>query len=128
MTGGFNGSVELKFPLLNDILMKDVDIKVGGTLSDIASSKLVEGIDITDGQLKLDLDHAGFGLQGTASIDKIPLHVNWQEAFAESADRPLKQATVTGTLNGEDFKPFGIDCLVECAGTDAPILADGSKE
>ena len=61
-------------------------------MSNVASSKLVKGIDITQGNLALALDADGFEIKGPASINAIPLQIAWEQNFKESPGKPLRQA------------------------------------
>jgi len=121
VTGNFDGTVRLKFPLLKDLLMKDADIKATATLTDLASSQLLKGVDIAQGNLALDLDKNGFSLTGTETANKIPVTISWQQAFDENSGKPLKQATVSGNVTGAQWAALGVDVLSKI---DAPIAAN----
>lgn len=103
--------VRLYFPLLKDLLMKDVDIKAEGTAAAVASTKLVPGIDIEGGEFSMNLTTASFGLKGKANLNKVPMQIVWDESLDSTAPRPLRRATVTGTLRDDQWGQLGIKFL-----------------
>ncbi len=121
-SGSVNGMVEMKFPLLKDIKMEDADIKAGGDITDIASSSLIKGLDISEGDLTLALDKAGFTMNGKAAIQNIPFLVAWQESFKENPDKPLRHATLNGDVSGEQWGRLGVDALADTQGPTAVSL------
>jgi hypothetical protein len=122
VSGTINGMVEMKFPLLKNLLMKDADIKAGGDITDLASSSLVKGLDISEGDLTLTLDKSGFALNGKAAIQKIPLLITWQQSFDENSGKPLKHATLNGDVSGEQWGRLGVDALSDTQGPIAVSL------
>jgi len=118
VTGNIDGGVDLKFPLLKSILMKDAAITADGQLTDLASGNLVKGINISEGDMTLALDKAGFSLNGKAAIQKIPFLISWEQAFDEKSGKPLKHATLNGDVSGEQWGRLGVDAL---ATTQGPI-------
>ncbi|MDX2027282.1 MAG: AsmA-like C-terminal domain-containing protein [Alphaproteobacteria bacterium] len=109
VAGKAEGTVTFRLPLLKELDMADVDIKADVQLVSLTSSKLVEGIDITQGNMNLALDKEGFKVQGPATINKVPLQILWQQNFKEDSGKPLRQAQVTGSLSAEQWQSLGID-------------------
>jgi hypothetical protein len=116
MHGALDGTVAMKFPLLRKLAMKDVDIKANAAITGLSSAQLVPGYDITQGNLALRLDKSGFDLEGTAALNTVPLHVAWQEAFIESAGKPLRQVDVSASVTGDQWVPLGLDALSKTQG------------
>jgi len=114
--GKVDGTLNMKFPLLNALLMKDIDIKANANLTGLSSTKLVPGLDISQGDLALVLDKQSFALQGTAALNKVPLHVFWQEAFSENTGKPLRQADVSGDVTGDQWAQLGVKMLAKTQG------------
>lgn len=117
VTGAVNGTVNLKFPLLKSLLMSDVDLKAHADLINISSSKLIHHIDLTQGNLVLDLDQSSFTIRGPALLNKVPAQIGWQQFF-DTRSIPLAKGSVTSQVNGDQWKEFGIDAL---NGTRGPI-------
>lgn len=109
IAGKAEGTITFRLPLLKDLDMEDVGIKASIQLQDLASSKLVEGLNITQGNMDLTLDKEGFEVKGPATINKVPLQIEWQQVFNENAGKPLRQAHVTGSLTAEQWKTLGVD-------------------
>jgi hypothetical protein len=110
--GRVNGTLKLHFPLLNALLMKDVDVKADARLSEFGVRKLIKGIDLSQGSLALNLDKEGFSLKGPAALNKVPLQINWQSLFSPEKGgqgKPYRQAAINGTVTGEQWKMLGLD-------------------
>ncbi len=120
ITGDANGVVELRLPLLSTVEMKDVDIKGHADATDAASSQLVKKIDIIQGNVKLDLTKDGLGVKGTATINKIPVQITWQENFKSVAGKPLRSGNITSVLSNDQWKLMNIEAL---KGSSGPVLA-----
>ncbi len=119
-SGKVEGTVDLRFPMLNAILMKDIDYKATAKITDFAAKKMVPGIEISRGNLSLSLDKAGFSLKGPASLNEVPMQIGWENRFGEiPADQPRSQATVTGIVGGEQWSRLGLDILGKTKGSSA---------
>ena len=114
ITGRAEGEVDLHFPLLKTLAVKDVDIKASAHLVGVASSKLVKGVDVTQGMADLDVTKNGFGLKGTANLNGIPSQITWQQNFVSG---PLQQATVKAVIRDDQWKTLGTDALNGTRGT-----------
>ncbi|MGE3624565.1 MAG: DUF3971 domain-containing protein, partial [Bdellovibrionales bacterium] len=116
VTGRLDGTLFMKFPLLDKLLLKDADIRARANITDLVSKKLVPGLDITNGTFALDLDKDGFKLEGDASIRKVPLHAIWKQSFSDKPGKPLQQATITGQVAGGQWGQLGISPLADSKG------------
>ena len=116
-TGSVDGILDLKFPLLKTLKMKDAAVGVDAHITDLASTKLVDGLDISQGAFELKLDKEGFTLNGDAALSKVPVHIKWNQAFNENSGKPLKEATVTGTVSGPQWAQLGVDALAKTQGS-----------
>jgi len=115
--GLVDGTVNLSFPLLKTLTMSDIAVKADAKLSALTSSKLVNGIDISQGVLTLGLDKTGFTLQGVAALNKVPLQINLQELFKETEGKPFRQVTMTGGVTGDQWRDLGLDLEGKITGT-----------
>jgi len=110
--GSVEGTLELRFPLLKSLLVKDIEIKANARLSSFGLRKAARGIDLSNGSLNLGLDKEGFFLKGNASLNKVPLNLEHQSRFStESAtkEKPYKQTVLSGSLTGEQWALLGVD-------------------
>ncbi len=113
--GQVSGMVSFKFPLLRTLEIKDMDITAAANTTNIASTKLVPGIAIDQGNLAMTLDMNGFAFKGPVNLDKVPFQIAWQEAFTITPDKLFSHMTINGVVKDDQWKNFGID------------LFDGSK-
>ncbi|NTU76953.1 MAG: hypothetical protein HGA90_03970 [Alphaproteobacteria bacterium] len=123
--GRVEGTLNMRLPLLNALLMKDVELSAEAKISDFASKKLVPGLELSQGQLALNLDKKGFTLNGPTALNKVPMQINWQYRFGaeESApDNPRMQATVAGNVTGEQWTQLGLDFTEKQKGPAAVAL------
>ena len=116
INGNVSGIVNLKFPLLKALTMKDIEIKAKANLTNIASTKLVPGLKLSEGQLAMDLTKDGFGLKGVISINKVPMQINWAQNFDAADGTPTYKSNVSGTVDGEQWAMLGIDTLRDSHG------------
>jgi hypothetical protein len=110
ITGKAEATVNFKFPLLADLDVKDIAYSATAHLSDVASTKLVEGVAMTHGDLVFVLDNQGFTVQGPLMLNNIPLHANVRQIFvASSAEKPFRTVSLTGAITAETLHTLGID-------------------
>lgn len=120
VTGMANALIELRFPLLNTLEMKDVELKGRAELTDVASSKLVNKVDITQGNVVLNLDKIGFDVKGNAVLNKVPNEVVWKESFEAEPGKSFQQGTLKSAPSEEEWKLLNIDAL---KGTHGPVTS-----
>ncbi len=108
MTGKAEGEVRFRFPLQKDLRMKDLGIDATAALSGIASTTLVPGLALDQGDETLTLTTDGLALKGKIDINKVPLRVTWQEAFAPKRGENLRHITLLGSLREDQAKALGL--------------------
>ncbi|MDR3449483.1 MAG: AsmA-like C-terminal domain-containing protein [Alphaproteobacteria bacterium] len=116
--GRIAGTVDFKFPLLKTLAIKDVAIKAEATATDFASTKLVPGFAIDQGNLALRLDTDGFALNGPIQVNKVPFQITWNEAFETKPGKMQRQATLTGMVRDNQWNSLGIGAF---EGTHGPV-------
>lgn len=107
LSGTAEGIVNMHFPLLNSLAMKDIDITASATLANLASSKLVKGIDLSGGALQIDLDKNAMKLQGSIDLQKIPFHITMQQFFQPANGQPTRQVDLSGAIGNDQWKMLG---------------------
>ena len=118
ISGKIEGTVNFHFALLRTLQMKDVDLHASANATNVASTKLIPGIPIDQGNLALTLDMAGFDLKGPVALGKAPFQVVWHENFEEQKGKPLRRASITGVVRDDQWNNFGITSF---NGTKGPI-------
>ncbi len=110
--GALEGTLELRFPLLKSLLMKDVNIKAQAQLTNFSAQKIIPGIDITQSNLSLDLNKESYALKGPASLNKVPVHLMWASRFSapdKDSTEPKNKANISGQITGEQWTQLGVD-------------------
>jgi hypothetical protein len=117
LAGTISGTVDFAFPLANNLDMNAVNVKATANAEGVASSKLIPGLTIDQGNLALTLDKSGFGLRGQTLINKVPFQVGWQEIFAPQSGKAMRQVSVTGSIKDDQWANFGISAFDGTKGT-----------
>lgn len=107
VSGTASSQLDFRFPLIDDLMLGQVEIGVAGTLAGTAVRDVVGGLDLTDGELALDLDKDGMLVEGTGALAGLPLTLSWRERFGEH--RPQRELAASGTLEAQDLGRFGFD-------------------
>jgi hypothetical protein len=75
----------------------------------VAIPGLADGRDLGAGNLKLDLDHAAFRIQGDAEIDGVPVTVSWMQSLKPGD--VSRRYTLKARLDDFQRKRLGVDFL-----------------
>ncbi|HYE51645.1 MAG TPA: DUF3971 domain-containing protein, partial [Azospirillaceae bacterium] len=107
---GGTGDIRLhfRFPLLADLKMEQVAIKVGADLKEVTANDIVADIAATEGALTLDVDNKRMTVAGTARLNGMPAEIHWDENFPEEAEIGTRVA-VRATAGDEDRARFRLD-------------------
>jgi hypothetical protein len=114
--GKMSGQVKFRFPLLKALKMKDVDIQASATATEVASTKLIPGIPLDQGNLALALTPEGFNLKGQINVGKAPFNVVWDEAFEQKIGKPIRHVTATGSVREDQWANLGITAFAGTKG------------
>jgi hypothetical protein len=109
--GQATGIVDLKFPLIETLAMKDVDINAKGNLANVTATQLIPGIALTKGSLAVDLDKEGVTLTGPVAINDLPMQAMYRHNFKDDESKPIREGKLTGNLVDEQWTRFGKDVL-----------------
>ncbi len=74
--------LKLKFPLLKDLRLDDVSVKVHSSVKNVFLPKVVMGLDLTRGDLEIDVDAKGLDATGPIVLGTIPGDLKWRENFS----------------------------------------------
>ncbi|NNE82264.1 MAG: hypothetical protein HKN18_18490 [Silicimonas sp.] len=85
----------VRLPLKDGIKNDEVSYSVTAELRNIQSRNLVEGRSLVSKALSLQADPSGVGLQGAASLDGVPLTVDWWQPFGDAA---ANGGRITGSI------------------------------
>lgn len=117
--GQVEGTLTLHMPLLDALLLKDVEVKANAKITEFSAKKLVPQIGISKGAFSLDLTKNGFDLKGSAALNDVLSQVVWKSNFgvSEKPNVPLHDALIIATVKGDEWGRFyGLDSLAKIQG------------
>lgn len=74
--------LRLKFPLLKNLRLDDLEVKVHSSVKKVFLPKVVMGLDLTQGDLEIDVDAKGLDASGPIVLGSIAGDLKWRENFA----------------------------------------------
>jgi len=83
--GNVETRTRLKFPLLRDLRVEDIDISAEAQLTGGTIKGILDGRDLTDCDLDLKVETTHLTLTGTVAAAGIPGTVKWRENFEQNA-------------------------------------------
>jgi len=107
LDGKIEGTVNFRFPLLKALSVKDIEVEAEANTTGIASTSLIPGVPIDQGDLALSLTAKGFDLKGPIAFGKAPFQVDWHENFEQSANNPLRRISLSGSIKDDQWSNFG---------------------
>ena len=102
--------LSLRFPLLKNLRLDDIAIKVHSDLDGARLPKVVSGLDLTHGKLALNLDAKGMDVVGAILLGGIPATLEWRENFS-SKTAPFRSRYVlrSTAVDAKQLSQFGLD-------------------
>ncbi|MFA4994520.1 MAG: AsmA-like C-terminal domain-containing protein [Bdellovibrionales bacterium] len=108
LDGKIEGTLNFRFPLLKSLEVKDIALDATAKATEVASTKLIPGIPINQGNLAMTLDTAGLNLKGRVALGKAPFQIVWQESFEQKPGTPLRHVTAKGSVRDNQWNDMGI--------------------
>ncbi len=100
-------TLHLALPLLLDVTLDQVQVGLDGTLKNFASDKLLAGIPIANGDMKIALTTEAMTITGPLTLIGIPAGVSWKETFSPPAGGPASLADVKVVLDKDGMDKLG---------------------
>ena len=91
--GGLQVAFMIALPLKDKLQKEDIEVSVQGKLRDVSLQAAVLKQDLSDGQLRIDLDQHNIRLEGQAAWASIPLSFTWLERFKPHGARSWRRHT-----------------------------------
>ena len=110
LTGKVDGRVQFKFPLKHDLKLAEVDYGANAALSGVVFPHALAGHDLTDGDLKLELDRASLRITGTGRLAEVPAALSWVESLKRS-DTVQTRYTFKARLDDDARRRLAVDFL-----------------
>ncbi len=104
-----DGAVDLTlhFPLVENLTFDVLKVHVEADAKGVFLPKVVQQLDLAEGNLHLSIDNDGMDAEGPAQIDHRPARLKWRQNFADSA--PFRSRyQVMGQLSDEGRKLVGL--------------------
>jgi len=121
--------LKMKFPLRNDLQRGEVDIKARSNITAAKIPDVLMGMDVTQGDLALDVDGKGMDVTGAIQLGTIPAKLQWRENFGPGAPfrsrYTLQAAQVDEAqrrLLGLDGPPFVAPWMEGPVGADVTVI------
>ena len=114
--GTADAQLHIKFPLLVDLKVADLNLDVAAKLRGVGIEKVAAGLTATEGDLSLALDMSAMSVKGNTKLDGIPVAIDWKEQFSSTAKGPRTRITVKGDVDANDLRSHGIDLGDHVAG------------
>ena len=124
--------LSLNFPLLKDLRLDDIGIKVHADIDGARLPKVFAGLDLTQGKLGLELDAKGMDVTGPIQLGGIPAGLEWRENFTTKI--PFRSRYVIRApsvevrqlpLLGLDTPPFVTPWMEGAAAATVTVLMNG---
>jgi hypothetical protein len=115
VSGTANIDLSFDFPLNDTLTFDQVELKGTAALRNVAWSKALYGLDLTDGDLGLVIDKSQMKISGKADIAGAPAELVWSELFTEKR-KFRRQLQVKGTFEQVMQKALGLDLAAFLSG------------
>ncbi|MDA0367497.1 MAG: AsmA-like C-terminal domain-containing protein [Proteobacteria bacterium] len=119
--------VRLSFPMRRGITLADVRFAAASNIRDAAIDKAFGDLDLTQGNLTLDVTKAGMQADGTIALNNVPLGVVWRETF-QPEDNATTALQISGRLDDAARNALGFptgDYIVGEIGAEVDIRSAG---
>jgi hypothetical protein len=110
LAGQVDGRVFFNFPLKHDLAIAEVGYGARGALSGVGVPHVLAGRDLTDGDLKLQLDRSALRVEGTVRLAHVPATLSWVQSLHRS-NAVQTRYTMKARLDDEARRRLGVDFL-----------------
>ena len=106
-TGVASGDAELRFPLLKDLALDDVEVAVSSTLENVVAADLFGGKAFRAERLEVSADSAELSVSGNGRLGNLPVSGAWTKRYAGDSGR---ESELKGSmeLSNAFLEEFGI--------------------
>jgi Protein of unknown function len=91
--GTVHAAIGLQFPLIKDVPKERVQISTDIAISNAALPDVLPGVDLTDGELKVDVTPEAIAVSGPAKVNGLPAKITWKKL--KSGGPPSSEISVT---------------------------------
>ncbi len=102
--------LRLKFPLLKDLRLDDLEIKADASLKKVSVPKVLMGLDLSNGDLEMKIDAKGLDAKGPVVLGTIPAELAWRENFSSKGVAFRSRYRVTApSVDEAQRRALGLD-------------------
>ncbi|WP_020592753.1 AsmA-like C-terminal domain-containing protein [Kiloniella laminariae] len=116
-------AVDFDFLLLKDLKLKDITIDVSAAVKNARIGKIYDGLDVTEGDLKLKVTGKGMEVTGPVKLAAIPVNIAWDENFGSNPKVRTKLKADFASIDPEGLSKLGIPVTDYLAGPVSLSLA-----
>lgn len=100
--------LDIKFPLVHDLLTEQLDISAAATLRQASVPKALRDYSLTEGNFALALDGKHMEVKGNARLNDLPVAARWVENFPDVASF-RRRFEVDAEVDEKSLGRFGFD-------------------
>ena len=107
-TGFASGEGELRFPLLKNVTLDEVEVSVSGILENVVAADLFGGKPFSAERLEISADSAALSVSGAGSLGNLPVSGAWTKRYAGEGGG---ESGLKGSMELSDafLEEFGIE-------------------
>ncbi len=124
-SGSFDAQLGFAFPLKRELPFDLVQYNATANLANVGVGAIMFNRDLSDGDLKLKLDHNAAQVDGTAKLAGAPITLSWRQSLAANA-AVRSHYDVKATLDNAQRDALGLDFLHGVA--DGPVAVQASYD
>jgi len=117
--GAAVGFAKLGFPLVKTLGLNELEVSAGAHVSGLLITDAVFGMDITDGELELEVDKKGLDAKGKITLKSTESDLVWRENFTDGAPFNSRFNLKFADVDVAFLKDLGLEI--------APIIATDVK-
>lgn len=107
--GEAKSRLKLKFPLLKNLRLDDVQVKVRAQTKGVSLPKVLLGQDLSQADLDLDVDAKGLDAVGPIRLGPVAGELKWRENFSRNAPFRSRYQVSNARIDDAGRRAFGLD-------------------
>lgn len=108
--GNSSTNLHIAFPLISWLRLEDIEVYAASDLQDVALPKVLMGLDVTRGDLKLSVNAQGMDVTGPVRLGTMQTHLSWRENFTAKADMRSRYK-LQGVVDDAQRKELGLNTV-----------------
>ncbi|MBN2753051.1 MAG: AsmA-like C-terminal domain-containing protein [Rhodospirillaceae bacterium] len=109
ISGSGKTHLSMRFPLLLDLRIKDMEVKATSSLTNVAIKNVIPRRSLSEGVLDLAVDLDSLEISGDGKVNGVPLRLGWEERFSGPGIRT--RYTISGSVDDQGRAALGLDFI-----------------